>query len=110
MHISENMCKYSNNPTAQAQRERLQSSRPESGLIKMSLTITKMQVGLHLVGGGWVALQYFFILTVFGGFSVIIRFFWFFLTFSTNFLKIFKSFWSYNAEGVSEQSIPYPTS
>ena len=79
MHISKNVCKYSNNPTAQAQRERLQGSQQESGLIKMSLTIAKMRIGSHLVGWGWVALQYFFILTVFGGFSVIIRFFGFFL-------------------------------
>ena len=51
MHISENVCKYSNNPTAQAQRERLQGSQQESGLIKMSLTIIKMRIGSHLVGG-----------------------------------------------------------
>ena len=79
MHISENVCKYSNNPTAQAQRERLQGSQQESGLIKMSLTITKMKVGSHLVGGGGLLSNICFILTFFGGFSVIIRFFGFFL-------------------------------
>ena len=79
MHISENVCKYSSNPTAQAQRERLQGSQQESGLIKMCLTITKMNVGSHLVGGVGLLSNIFFIITVFGGFSVIIRFFGFFL-------------------------------
>ena len=97
MHISENVCKYSSNPTAQEQRERLQGSQQESGLIKMCLTITKMNVASHLVGGVGLLSNIFLNYHCFWRFFSYNKVFWFFLTFYTNFLKTFKNFWSYNA-------------